>query len=38
PTYKQRLLDELTASISSSLSRQLNYYRNPDDFVEIRAQ
>ncbi len=38
PTYKQRLLDELTAFISSSLSRQLNYYRNPDDFVEIRAQ
>ena len=38
PTYKQKILDELVASIKDSLSPKLNYTTHPEDFVNISPQ
>ncbi len=38
PTYKQKILDELIAFISSSLERKLNYNKEPKEFVGIKPQ
>lgn len=38
PTYKQKILDEMTSSIKKSLEDTLNYNRNPEDFVSVKPQ
>ncbi|MEC5157398.1 LysR substrate-binding domain-containing protein [Chryseobacterium sp. MP_3.2] len=38
PTYKQKILDEMTSSIKKSLADTLNYNRNPEDFVSVKPQ
>ena len=38
PTYKQKILDEMILSIQSSLKDDLNYNKNPQDFVSVRPQ
>jgi len=38
PTYKQKILDEMTSSIQKSLQETLNYNRNPEDFVSVKPQ
>lgn len=38
PTYKQRIIDELVSYIKKSFEGQLNYQKNPDDYVSIRPQ
>lgn len=38
PTYKQKILDELITFITNSLHKRLNYYKNPQDFVEVNPQ
>lgn len=38
PTYKQKIIDELVSFIQHSLSSKLNYYKNPADFVSIKAK
>ncbi len=38
PTYKQKILDEMTNSIKKSLADTLNYNRNPEDFVSVKPQ
>ena len=37
PTYKQKIIDELVISIQKSLKQKLNFYKNPEDFVAIKA-
>lgn len=36
PTYKQKILDELIAFIKESLSKKLNYNKDPENFVGIK--
>lgn len=38
PTYKQKIIDELAASVKSSVEKKLNYYKSPEDFVSIKPQ
>lgn len=38
PTYKQKIIDELSESIRKSVEGNLNYNREPADFVSIRPQ
>jgi len=38
PTYKQKIIDELSESIRKSVEGKLNYNREPVDFVSIRPQ
>lgn len=38
PTYKQKIIDGLTAYIKESLSGQLNYDKSPADFIKISAR
>ena len=38
PTYKQKILDELIAFIKESLSKKLNYNKDPENFVGIKPQ
>lgn len=38
PTYKQKILDELSGEIRKSLKTKLNYHVNPKDFVTIDAE
>lgn len=38
PTYKQKIIDELSESIRKSVEGKLNYNREPADFVSIRPQ
>lgn len=38
PTYKQKIIDELVKSIQNSMENQLNYVKNPKDFVSIKPQ
>ena len=38
PTYKQKILDEMILSIQSSLKDDLNYNKNPQDFVSVKPQ
>lgn len=38
PTYKQKILDELTKFMQDSLHQKLNYYRSSDDFINIKPQ
>lgn len=37
PTYKQKIIDELVDSIQQSFKTTLNYYKNPEEFVAIKA-
>ncbi|WP_277110769.1 hydrogen peroxide-inducible genes activator [Chryseobacterium taklimakanense] len=38
PTYKQKIIDELSESIRKSVEGKLNFNREPADFVSIRPQ
>lgn len=38
PTYKQKILSEMSISIMNSLSAKLNFNKNPQDFVSIKPQ
>lgn len=38
PTYKQKIIDELVASIKKSVVPKLNYNGSPKDFVSIKPQ
>ncbi len=38
PTYKQKILDELRDFISSSLKENLNYNKNPSEYVTVKPQ
>ena len=38
PTYKQRIIDELIKEIKDSMVEKLNYYKAPEDFVNILPQ
>ena len=38
PTYKQKIIDELSESIRKSVEGNLNYNREPADFVSVRPQ
>ncbi|MCG7281742.1 hydrogen peroxide-inducible genes activator [Chryseobacterium taklimakanense] len=38
PTYKQKIIDELSESIRKSVEGKLNYNREPADFVSVRPQ
>lgn len=38
PTYKQKILDEMTVSIQNSLHSKLSYNKNPEDFVSVKPQ
>ncbi len=38
PTYKQKILDEMTQSLQNSLNTKLNYNQNPEDFVSVKPQ
>lgn len=38
PTYKQKILDEMTQSLQNSLNTKLNYNQSPEDFVSVKPQ
>lgn len=38
PTYKQKILDELSSDIRKSLEEKLNFNKNPKDFVTVSAE
>ena len=38
PTYKQKILSEMALSIKNSLQDQLNFNKNPTEFVSIKPQ
>lgn len=38
PTYKQKIIDELSESIRKSVEGKLNYNQKPADFVSIKPQ
>ncbi|AZB21527.1 hydrogen peroxide-inducible genes activator [Kaistella haifensis] len=38
PTYKQKILDEITQSLQNSLKTKLNYNQSPEDFVSVKPQ
>lgn len=38
PTYKQKILDEITQSLQNSMNTKLNYNQNPEDFVSVKPQ
>lgn len=38
PTYKQKILSEMAASIKNSLKEKLNYNKLPEDFESIKPQ
>lgn len=38
PTYKQKILDEMIVSIQTSLKGDLNYNKNPQDFISVKPQ
>ena len=38
PTYKQKILDEMIISIQDSLQDDLNFNKNPQDFVSVKPQ
>ena len=38
PTYKQKILDEMTQSLQNSLNKKLNYNQSPEDFVSVKPQ
>lgn len=38
PTYKQKVLDEMSGFIKKSLEKKLSYNKNPEDFVNISPQ
>ena len=38
PTYKQKILDEITQSLQNSLNTKLNYNQSPEDFVSVKPQ
>lgn len=38
PTYKQRIVDELVNTIKETTTQQLNYYKSPEDFVNVQPQ
>ncbi len=38
PTYKQKILDEMTQSLQNSMNTKLNYNQNPEDFVSVKPQ
>ena len=38
PTYKQKILDEMIIYIQTSLKDDLNYNKNPQDFVSVKPQ
>ena len=38
PTYKQKILDEMTQSLQNSLNTKLNYNQRPEDFVSVKPQ
>lgn len=38
PTYKQKILDELVLSINSTLKEKLNFYKHPEDFVNVKPE
>lgn len=38
PTYKQKILDEMILSVKKSLESKLNYYQNPEEFINILPQ
>ena len=38
PTYKQKIIDELIASIKASVEKKLNYNVEPEDFRNVKPQ
>lgn len=38
PTYKQKILDEMIISVRNSLKDDLNYNKNPTDYVNVKPQ
>ncbi len=38
PTYKQKILDEMTQSLQNSMNTKLNYNQNPEDFISVKPQ
>ena len=38
PTYKQKIIDELVASIKTTLEDKLNYNKHPEDFVNVKPE
>lgn len=38
PTYKQKILDEMTQSLQNSMNTKLNYNQSPEDFVSVKPQ
>lgn len=38
PTYKQKILDEMAASIKKSLKGKLNYDKSPEDYTGVKPQ
>ncbi len=38
PTYKQKILDELSSYIKNSLVEKLNYYKIPEDYFKVSPQ
>ena len=38
PTYKQKIIDELTAEIRNSMQTQLNYYKDSENFNGVKPE
>lgn len=38
PTYKQKILDELSSYIKKSLTEKLNYYKIPEEYFKVSPQ
>lgn len=38
PTYKQKIISELTQIIRNSMKEKLNYYKEPENYVSIRPE
>lgn len=38
PTYKQKIIDELTAEVRSSMEKRLNFYKDRDNYVSIKPE
>lgn len=38
PTFKQKIIDELVATIKNSVQKKLNFSQNPADYVSVKPQ
>lgn len=38
PTFKQKIIDELVATVKNSIEKKVSYAQNPEDFVPVKPQ